>query len=156
MKFFEWKGHRFIGFVVRLYLAYIFIYASIHKIIHPDSFAVDVATYQILPQSFVNIFAVTLPYVEIGAGLMLLFGFKIRQGALLVCLMMVMFLLALVIALAKGLNMSCGCFASQGVEEDPISFLTVLRDLAWLLLGVYVLVFDKSFLSIDGMLRRRQ
>ena len=156
MKFIEWRVHKYIAFVARLYLAYIFIYASIHKIIHPDSFAVDVATYQILPHSLVNLFAVTLPYVEIGAGLMLLFGFKTRQGALLVCLMMLMFLVALIIALAKGLHMSCGCFASQGVEEDPISFRTVLRDLVWLLLSAYVLVFDKLFLSIDSVLGRKR
>jgi hypothetical protein len=70
--------------------------------------------------------------------------------------MMVMFIAALAIALAQGLDMSCGCFASQGAQgEDPISAMTVLRDLGWLMLSVYVMLFDDSPIGIDRILARR-
>jgi hypothetical protein len=70
--------------------------------------------------------------------------------------MMVMFIAALAIALAQGLDMSCGCFASQGAQgEDPISGMTVLRDVGWLMLSVYVMLFDDSPIGIDRILARR-
>lgn len=144
------------GFLARLYLAFVFLTACWHKILHPDAFAVDVATYQILPLSMVNLTAITLPWVEAGAGLMLFLGFRARAGALLVAGMMVVFIAALVIALWRGLEMSCGCFASQGVEEDPISPWTVLRDVGWLALALYVLFVDRDPLGVDTYIKRRR
>ncbi len=80
---------------------------------------------------------------------MLLVAWRTQAAALLVSGMMVMFTVAISIALAKGLDMSCGCFASQGATEDPISWRTIIRDLGWLLIGVYVLVFDRAPIGID-------
>lgn len=152
----EWKGHRWIGLLARVYLALVFLVACWHKIRHPDAFAVDVATYQILPLALVNLVAITLPWVELGAGVMLLVGFRARAGALMVTGMMLVFLAALIVALARGLDMSCGCFASQGAAEDPISYRTVLRDLGWLALAVYVLLLDRQPLGLDSWIAGRR
>ena len=141
---------------VRWYLGVLFVGACLHKIAEPGSFALDVATYDILPLLLVNLVAITLPWVELSAGAMLLVGWRVRPAALLVVGMMVVFLAALVIALARGLDMSCGCFASQGAEEDPISRLTVLRDLGWLGLSIFVLVCDRGLAGIDGLLAGRR
>ncbi len=115
----------------------------------------DVATYGILPLGLVNLVAITLPWIEVAAGLMLLLGWRTRPASLLVAGMMLVFIAALTIALARGLDMSCGCFASQGAEEDPISYLTVLRDLGWLALSVLVLVADRGLFGLDGLRRPR-
>lgn len=151
-----WSGHRWLALAARLYLGFVFLWACWHKVLHPDAFAVDVATYQILPLSLVNLMAVGLPWVEAGAGLMLVLGLRARAGALLVSGMMVMFIVALAVALHRGLDMSCGCFASQGAEEDPISYRTVLRDLGWLALGLYVLFFDRNPVGLDALIERRR
>ena len=134
----------------RWYLGGLFVLASLHKIAVPHDFAIDVATYGILPLALVNLVAIVLPWVELVAGLMLLLGARVRAAALLVAVMMAVFLAALVMALARGLDMSCGCFASQGAESDPISWLTVVRDLAWLALSVLVLFCDRGLLGFDG------
>jgi uncharacterized membrane protein YphA (DoxX/SURF4 family) len=140
----------------RWYLGALFVGACLHKIAEPGSFALDVATYEILPLLLVNLVAITLPWVELSAGAMLLVGWRVRPAALLVAGMMIVFLAALIIALARGLDMSCGCFASQGAEEDPISRLTVLRDLGWLGLSIFVLVCDRGLAGIDGFLAGRR
>lgn len=140
----------------RWYLGALFVLASWHKIAVPHDFAVDVATYAILPLALVNPVAIVLPWVELVAGLMLLLGARVRAGALLVAAMMVVFLAALVVALARGLDMSCGCFASQGAESDPISWLTVLRDVAWLALSVLVACCDRGLLGLDGVWKRTE
>jgi uncharacterized membrane protein YphA (DoxX/SURF4 family) len=128
-----------------------------HKIAHPGAFAIDVATYGILPLSLVNIMAITLPWIELTAGILLVVGLKTRAAALMIFGMMVMFIVALAIALAQGLDMSCGCFASQAVQgEDSISAKTVLRDAGWLVLSLYVVSFDSNPIGIDRILARRK
>ena len=138
----------------RWYLGVLFVGAAWHKIAVPHAFAVDVATYDILPLGVVNLVAVILPWIEAMAGLMLLAGLRARTAALLVTGMMLVFIGALVIALARGLDMSCGCFASQGAGEDPISWLTVLRDLGWLALSLLVLGWDRGLAGLDGWLEK--
>lgn len=140
---------------VRWYLGGLFLAACLHKIAEPGSFALDVATYDILPLELVNLAAIVLPWVELVAGVMLLVGIRIRVAALLVAGMMTLFLVALVVALARGLDMSCGCFASQGAAEDPISWLTVVRDATWLGSAAFVLAFDRGLAGLDGMQPRR-
>lgn len=155
-RLFTWKGHAYIGLAARVYLALVFLFACVHKIISPGDFAVDIATYQILPTVFVNPMAIVLPFIEAFAGTLLLIGLYTRGAALLICGMMAVFTAAVSIALANGLDMSCGCFASKGAAEDPISWKTIIRDISWLMLSVYVLVFDDARLGLDGLLRKRR
>lgn len=156
-RFIHHKAHSYIAIPVRVYLAYVFISACLHKIAVPFDFAVDIATYQMLPLIFINPLAIMLPYIELGTGIMLLTGTKARAAALMVCGMMIMFMIALSHALMNDLSISCGCFASNAAaSSDPISGLTMLRDTAWLLLGAYVVIFDKSPIGLDRWLENRK
>ncbi len=143
MSIFENKYNSYISLILRIYIGAVFIYASVHKIIHPEIFATDIATYDILPLSLINLMAIILPYIEIVSGILIIIGPFQKEAALMISGMMVIFLIALIIALYKGINISCGCFASQSVEEDPISYKTVVRDSIWLLISLYVLFFDR-------------
>ena len=156
-RFLNWSGHSWLALPARLYLGWVFVFACLHKIAHPGMFALDIATYDILPLSVINLLAVTLPWVELFAGAMLIVGFRVRGASLAVLGMMVMFIVAILMALAKGLDMSCGCFASQAaVEDDPISYMTILRDSGWLFLSGYVAIFDRNAIGIDRLLSRRR
>jgi putative oxidoreductase len=153
----EWPGHAWLALPARLYLGWVFVLASLHKIAHPASFGLDIATYDIIPLSLVNPMAIMLPWVELLAGSLLVIGWRARGASLAISGMMIMFIVAILLALAKGLNMSCGCFASQAaVENDPISYLTVLRDAAWLLLGAYVVLVDRNAIGVDRLLATRR
>ena len=149
--FMKWKGHSWISLPMRQYIGFVFVFACIHKIAHPAIFAMDVATYQILPLQLINLMAITLPWIELFAGIMIIIGWRTRAASLCIAGMMAMFLVAIIIALTKGLEMSCGCFASQAMEEDPISYMTVLRDLGWTIIPLYVLFFDKNPLGVDRL-----
>jgi putative oxidoreductase len=148
-EFLMWRYHPYLALPMRIYLAAVFLAACYHKLLEPGSFALDIATYQILPLSLINFMAIVLPWIELVAGVMLLLGFRTRAAALLMSGMMFMFTVAISIAVAKGLDMSCGCFASQGATEDPISWRTILRDASWLALSLYVLIFDHTPLGVD-------
>ena len=155
--FTSWKGHTLIALAVRIYLGVIFVIASLHKIAHPALFALDIATYDILPLSLVNIMAITLPYIEITAGVLMITGIKSRAASWLITLMMMLFTVAILMALGKGIDMSCGCFASSSIAgDDAISISTVLRDSFWLMLSIYVLFFDTHPAGISMLLKKQQ
>jgi putative oxidoreductase len=149
----NWRGHAFIGLPARLYLGAVFLLACWHKLSNPAAFAVDVATYQLLPLAAVNLFALTVPWIELLLGVLLVLGVRVQAAALVVSGLMVSFMLALGWALHLDLHMSCGCFASQAAAaEDPISWHTLLRDAGWLLLGLYVSVFDRKPLGLERLI----
>ncbi|MCL2825483.1 MAG: hypothetical protein FWD57_15940, partial [Polyangiaceae bacterium] len=96
-------------------------------------------------------------WTEALAGVMLILGIRVRAASLLVAAMMVSFMVALGWALYLGLDMSCGCFASQAAaEDDPISLVTLLRDAGWLGLAIYVLVFDRDPIGVERIMRWRK
>ena len=150
-----WRGHALLGALARVYLGGLFVYAAWHKLRYPAAFALDVATYQILPLALVNLAALILPWVEVVTGAMLILGFRTRAAALLIAGMMVVFMAGLASALWRGLDMSCGCFAAQG-SADPISGWTMLRDASWLALALYVLLFDRHPLGLDRLREERK
>ena len=152
-KLLDWRGHAWLCLPARLYLGFVFLYACWHKIADPGAFALDVATYQLLPLQLVNLTALVLPWVELLAGVMIVVGFRTRAAAILVAGMMVVFIAALGWALHLGLDMSCGCFASAS-EADPISGKTLLRDGGWLALSLYVIVFDRRPIGLDRIVER--
>ncbi|HNZ03182.1 MAG TPA: MauE/DoxX family redox-associated membrane protein [Myxococcota bacterium] len=134
---------------MRLYIGVVFLVACVHKIVNPAMFAVDVATYQILPLYLINLMAIVLPWIELAAASMLILGFRARAAAVLTSGMMLVFIVAISVALSKGLQMSCGCFASQGAAEDPISVATVFRDLGWLAISLWIVFFDRKSFGLD-------
>jgi len=151
-----WRGHATVALVVRLYLGWLFVAASWHKLLDPASFALDVATYQFLPRALINLFALVVPWVEILAGILVIVGYRARAAMLLIALLMVSFLIALLYALFLGLDMSCGCFASQSAaSDDAISWRTVARDLGWLALSLYALFYDRNPLGLERFLSRK-
>ena len=155
-KIIDWRGHAWIGLPIRLYLAAVFAVACLHKIADPASFALDVATYQFLPLGAVNLFAIVLPWLELTVAIVLVAGLRVRAAAVLVVVMMLSFMVALSWALHHHLDISCGCFASQGATHDPISGRTLLRDSIWLLLACYIFLFDRKAFGMDRWLAGRR
>ena len=150
----NWKGHRYIGLVCRLFIGGVFLGACLFKIKDPDVFALSIATYEILPTALINLMAIILPWLELAVGILIIIGYKTKASALLIAAMMLMFMTALAIALFRGIDMSCGCFASSDAGEQ-ISWLTMGRDLFFLLPAVHVLLFDNNPIGVDGLKRRR-
>jgi len=143
-----------IGLPVRVYLGAVFVLASIHKIQVPYDFALSVATYQIIPLWLINLFAIALPWIELVTGVFLIVGFWTKENAFLILGMMIMFTVALILVLAQGYEMTCGCFASQEAAEQ-IGIPTLLRDLLWIALAGFTLLFDDGRFGVDGILRRQ-
>jgi len=115
----------------RLALGILFLYASVDKILNPAPFSDTVLNYHLLPEFVVNLFAIWLPVTEFVVGSLLVLGVWSKASSGLVFAMLVMFLIAIVQGVARGIDTHCGCF-TQGGKGSPISALTILRDVGFL------------------------
>lgn len=132
------KKLRHIALAARLILSGVFIYASWNKILHPAAFAEAVFNYQLLPVQLVNSVALILPWLELILGVLLLSGIWVSGAVLGINLLMVMFLVAMIINTARGLNISCGCFSTD-TTSSGLSGWVVLRDVFFFSLSAYLL-----------------
>jgi len=131
-------------FWARLTLGVILIAASVDKIIHPAAFARIIYNYQILPDVLINSAAITLPWLEVLLGGLLLFGFRLPAAVVLTNLLFITFFSMLVFNAARGLNVHCGCF-STSAEGNPVMLWYLARDSVFLLAGGYL--FHKVILG---------
>jgi uncharacterized membrane protein YphA (DoxX/SURF4 family) len=110
-------GHPRVELVLRLLLGGFFVYASLDKIWSPVAFAKIVYQWQVVGPVPSNLVAVTLPWVELLAGLLLVAGAWKRESALVVALMLVVFLVAAGSVLARGIDVeNCGCVSVAKAE----------------------------------------
>jgi len=133
-----------IQWVSRIILGGIFIWASIDKLAHPAAFADIIWNYKILPEAFIYITAVTMPWMEIVAGICVLAGFMKRAGAVILGGLLMLFICAISFNLARGLDFNCGCFSTTGQEggSDPVSLL--IRDILLMIAVTAVVFFSKQ------------
>ena len=131
-----WLTHPNIGVVARVLLGCVFIYASLDKIRHPEFFAEAVYNYQLAPEMAVNLVAIWLPWLEFLCGVLLVLGLWVRGSILILSGLLLVFLSAIGINLARGLDIHCGCFTTQG--SHSMNIFTLFRDLSILFLALYL------------------
>jgi len=114
----------------------LFFYAGLQKVLHPYEFAEAVLAYQLLPEALVGLAAAGLPWVEIVAGFCLVAGLKPRSCLLLLAGLVAGFLAVILITMARGLAIDCGCGLFFQRQVGPVAALEDLLLLGWTL-GLY-------------------
>jgi len=152
-KFLIFFNHKLVQFSARLLLGGVFIYASIDKIAYPKEFAAIVVRYQILPEKLAIYFAFLLPWVELFLGIFVILGFFVRESALSLSFLVMIFITAILIRSLAGPIGNCGCFSiTPSGTSQSIAFL-IFRDVLFLLCGLILALpnkakkLQKSFLS---------
>jgi len=133
----------------RFVLGMVFIVASIEKIAMPETFALSIVAYQVVPMSFVNVFALVIPWLELFCGVFLVGGMFVRSSSLLLSLLLLVFIVAIISAMVRHLNIDCGCFGA--IRSSPVGIARVLEDLGLLLLGIHLFFFPKSSFSLENI-----
>lgn len=96
----------------RIAIGLVMIAAALGKIGDPGAFSAQIHNFRLIPVAAENLLAVLLPWVELIAGLALVLGVRARSAAWLSAAMMVVFTFAVSLALARGLDIECGCFGT--------------------------------------------
>ncbi|HTD52109.1 MAG TPA: MauE/DoxX family redox-associated membrane protein [Thermoanaerobaculia bacterium] len=115
---------------VQLALGAIFVAAAIPKILDPPAFAHMIYNYKLAPGWAINALAITLPWVELLAGLALILGVWKREAAVLIGLLLLLFIASVGINLARGHAIDCGCF---DVREAGKTEAQRLSDMRWVI-----------------------
>ena len=129
---------------VQIALGLFFVVAALPKLVDPPSFAHMIYNYRLVPGAFVNVFALVMPWLELLLGLALILGVWTRTSAALVGALLVVFVAAISVNLARGNAIDCGCFdvtaANKSVDERLADMrLVVLRDAGMLAMVAQIL-----------------
>ncbi len=136
--------HPLLHLALRLALGGFFLYAGLPKIADPAEFARIVYQWQITPPVPSNLLAVTLPWVEVIAGALLVAGLWKREAAAVIAVLLVVFLVAAGSVIARGIDVeNCGCTSVANAGEprwtSGVGWFLVTRNLL-MLAGALVLV----------------
>ena len=131
--------------VVAVIIGGLFIYAGAVKIVDPAEFARDIDNYKMLSWQIGVGLAFYLPWLEILTGLALITGVLYRGGVFILTCLMFVFVVATIVAKARGLDISCGCF---GHASQYLSFAWHLV-LDLLLFGGLVMLWKRSLPRAD-------
>lgn len=132
----------------RMVVSLIFIFFAIDKISDPAHFAKEISNYKLLPDILINISAIVLPWIELFIGFLLFIGVKVRPAAIITGGLLIVFIIAVSIAMINGLNINCGCSSSA---PQKVGFPKILENSCLTILCVYLFFFPESRFSLESI-----
>lgn len=135
-------SNKYFLLILRLIVGGTFLYACLDKLLNQELFAKAIFNYKFLPDVFINIFAIVIPYIELTASVFLILGIFKRGSSFVIIVLLIVFIISLTQAYARGLDISCGCFSLETVSEKSDILLRIIEDI-FLLIGSFI-IFIKS------------
>ena len=128
------------GLFARLTLGGVIFAAGALKVTTPYKSAAAMRAYELLQISIANFFGYVLPWFEVGLGALLILGVATRLSGFIAGSLMILFILAISSAWARGLSIDCGCFGGGGqVAPGETKYLQeIVRDFGLAFLGFYL------------------
>lgn len=155
----RWHAVRpWLGTLVRLGLAAVWIVAGGAKVGDLAASGRAVNAYDVMPYDLAKVIGAALPFVELALGVLLLVGLATRLAAGVSAALLVVFIAGITQAWARGLQIDCGCFGSGGqlaAGQSPSYGPEILRDLGFLALAGFLLIWPLTRLSIDSWLEKK-
>jgi uncharacterized membrane protein YphA (DoxX/SURF4 family) len=135
----------------RLILGGVLFIAGYLKVSAPDKSQMAVRAYEMLPISVANALGLILPFAEVAIGSLLVLGALTKHMAALGGFTMIIFIVAISQAWARGLNIDCGCFGGGGaVAPGETKYLQeILRDTGLALLAGYLIRYPVTKFAVD-------
>ena len=141
-----------LAFLLRMFLAGLFVYSAWHKIQDPIAFMIKVNEYDVLPVSWEETFAYVLPWAMVISSGLLLIGFLTRAGAAAQALMLISFMIAIGVNVYRDRVLGCGCFSEEGHQVGP---LLVALDFILFALAAYLVIRGPRRISLDALIFKK-
>ena len=127
-----------VSFLARFIMAGVWIIAGGLKYGKNMENILSVQAYQLVPDQVAFAIGTWLPTLEIALGVLLLIGLFLRPAGVISALLQVVFIIGIVSAWARGLQIDCGCFGSGGVDTTVTGVdyaVEIVRDVFFLILS---------------------
>jgi uncharacterized membrane protein YphA (DoxX/SURF4 family) len=136
----EWLASPWLTVRMQIAVGVIFIAAALPKVVDPPAFAQMIYNYRLVPGFAVNAAALVMPWIELLAGAGLVLGIWRRSSATVIGALLVVFIVAIGINLARGHAVNCGCFDVSGATKNREQLLGEMRWVVWRDLGMLLMI----------------
>ena len=143
-------SNKYFLFILRLIVGGVFIYASLDKLMNQEEFSKAIYNYKFLPSVFINIFAIVIPWMELIAGLFLILGIYKRGSSFLIAFLLIIFIIALVQAYARGLDIDCACFSLESSGQKSDILIRIIEDILLLLASLIIYIKSKIIINKEN------
>ncbi len=144
----------YLSIAARIVVGFLFIFASVDKVASPDAFAASISNYKLFSPFIATFVATFLPWVELLCGLAIVFGVFLRGSSFLLTSLLIVFTAAVLSALVRGLDISCGCF-TQDPEAGKIGWTKILENLGLIVLTSFLFYSTSVKFNLGEYLKRR-
>jgi len=151
-----WKSVR--PLVFRFVLGFLFMTAGLAKIADPISFFSTLMGFRLFPDLFLPLLTVTLPWLELILGLMLLTGLMIRPGSLLLLMLNIAFSIIILTVVIRGIEIDCGCFgmlSDMFPIPDQADMKAVIRNLIFAAMSLDIFRSRNNIFSLENYMGSR-
>lgn len=139
--------------LLRVALGLLFVMAALPKLQDPAGFSKAVANYHLLPVAGERALAMVLPALELLVGVLLIVGVLDAGASLIVFALMILFTGAIGTAIARGLDITCGCFDTEGGTKAGMG--KIAENLALTAAAFWVWRRDRSWMSLRALLGKQ-
>jgi len=140
--------NQYLNLAVRLVVGFLFVYAGIGKAADPNMFAKEIGNYQMIPYSLLNIMSLSMPWIEIISGILLMAGVRIKANSVIIGAMLIVFIAAVGSAMARGLNINCGCFSGKNVV---VGWPKIIENTSTLIGCVYLYFYPVQKFTVENL-----
>jgi uncharacterized membrane protein YphA (DoxX/SURF4 family) len=143
---------------LRVALGGLFLYAAYNKLFimnGPQLFSESIKAFKVFdPKSqeqLIQMATFVTPWIEIVAGLALVLGFWTRAAAGVLGLLLLGFIGLIASALARGLNVSCGCFGKiSPFCPEKIGMCNIVQNSILLAMALLIMMCSRHVLALTG------
>ena len=123
-----------LGWIVRIVLGSVMVYASYHKILDPPDFAKILFNYKLFPAESLNPLAIYVPWLEAICGVALIVGVGRRGASFLAMAFFTSFVVFLAYNLSRECPTICGCFSThaEGASMTDAEKFSEMKKEIWL------------------------
>ena len=145
-----------LGTAARALLGVVWVWAAVAKMGDPAASVRAVRAYELLPEWLAKGVGYGLPFLEIGLAVLLIAGLATRLAAVLSSTLLVVFLVGIVSAAARGLQIECGCFGGGGqlgAGQSTAYTGEILRDAGLLVVSLFLVWVYRTRFAVDNLIR---
>jgi uncharacterized membrane protein YphA (DoxX/SURF4 family) len=114
-----------------------------------------VANYEILPYWIINIVAIILPWLEFWIGVFIIAGIFVRSCTVIQIILLLTFISAISLNIARGMNFYCGCFA-EGNAATGMNYQHILFNISLVVMASILYFLERRRFSHHFLINKVQ